>query len=256
MNATRTLSQIGLRWAAAGLTAGLLAVSLVGATATATDAQSASDTGDAVHTITVNGTGRVNASPDVADISIGVIERAKEASAASRKAAESMDSVVQALLGMGIDEKDIQTTNLSLNPQYDWNTEPATVVGWEASNTVTVTVRDIESVGAVVDTTVTAGANQVNGISFRVEDPTDAQAMARTAAVDDARSKAEQLAAAAGVEIVGVISITESGGQQPQPIYMDRAEMAMAAADTMAPTPVLPGEVELAVSVLIQYEIS
>ena len=96
---------------------------------------------------------------------------------------------------------------------------------------------------------------QINGISFRVEDPTEAQALARTAAVEDARAKADQLATAAGVEIVGVVSITESGGQQPQPLYMDRAEVAFAAADA-APTPVLPGEIELAVNVFIQYEIA
>jgi len=116
-------------------------------------------------------------------------------------------------------------------------------------------VRDIESVGDVVDTAVASGANQVNGISFRVEDPAEAQMLARTAAVDDAAAKAQQLATDAGVEIVGIISISESGGQQPQPLYMAREEMAFAA-DAAQSTPVLPGEVELSVSVFIQYEIA
>jgi hypothetical protein len=255
VNTTNPLARPSLRWVSAGLAAGLLAASFMGAGVAATQAQSDPGSDDALRTISVNGTGRVKAAPDVADINIGVVEQAKEAAAASQMAAASMDAVVQALLGLGIDEKDIQTTNLSLNARNDWNSEPPTIIGWEAQNTVTVTVRDISLVGDVVDTTVGAGANQINGISFRVEDPTAAQELARTAAVEDARAKADQLATAAGVEIVGVVSITESGGQQPQPLYMDRAEVAFAAADA-APTPVLPGEIELAVNVFIQYEIA
>ena len=251
---TLSLSRPSLRWLAGGLAAGLLAASFMGTAVTPAQAQS-TDTGDTVRTLSVNGTGQVNAVPDVADISLGVFEQAKEAAAASQKAAASMDAVVQALLGLGIDEKDIQTTSISLSARYDWNMEPAQIVGWEARNMVNVTVRDIEAVGDVVDTAVEAGANQVNGISFRVEDPTEAQSLARTAAVDDARAKADQLAADAGVEIVGIISISESGGQQPQPIYMARQEMAFAA-DAGAATPVLPGEVELSVNVFIVYEIA
>jgi uncharacterized protein YggE len=256
VHTTLTISRPSLRWLAAGLAAGLLAATFVGAGVSTTQAQSGtSDADETMRTLSVSGIGRVKTAPDVADISIGVTERAKEAAAASRQAASAMDSVVQALLAAGIDEKDIQTTNLSLNPVYDWNSEPAKLIGWEASNQVNVTVRDIDSVGSVVDSAVSAGANQVNGISFRVEDPTEAEALARTAAVEDARAKAEQLAADAGVEIVGTVSISESSAQPPQPLYMDRAEMAYAAGDTAA-TPVLPGEVELSVNVYIQYEIA
>ena len=254
MNATTlSLSRPGLRWLAAGLSAGLLAASLSGAAASPAQAQS-TDSSDTLRTISVSGTGIVNAVPDVADVNLGVFEQAKEAAAASQEAAASMDAVVQALLSLGIDEKDIQTTSLSLSARYDWNTEPARIMGWEARNMVNVTVRDIEAVGDVVDTVVKAGANQINGVSFRVEDPTEAQALARTAAVEDAKAKAEQLATDTGVEIVGIVSISESGGQQPQPIYMARTEMTFAAAD--AATPVLPGEVELSINVFIQYEIS
>jgi len=250
---TLPFSRPGLRWLAGGLAAGLLAASLIG-TAVA-PAQAQSTTGDETwRTLSVNGIGRVNAVPDVADVSLGVFEQAKEAAAASQQAAASMDAVVQALLGLGIDEKDIQTTSISLNASYDWNKEPAQIVGWEARNMVNVTVRDIEAVGDVVDAVVNAGANQVNGISFRVDDPSEAEAIARTAAVEDARAKADQLAADAGVEIIGIVSISESGGQQPQPIFMAREEMAFAA-DAGASTPVLPGEVELSVSVHIVYEI-
>ena len=255
VNTTLSLTRPSLRWLAAGLATGLLAATFLGAAATTTSAQSTADADDTLRTLNVYGTGRVNAVPDVADINIGVVEQAKEAAAASQKAAASMDAVVTALLELGIDEKDIQTTSLNLNARYDWDRKPPAITGWEASNMVSVTVRDIDTVGDVVDTVVNSGANQINGISFRVEDPSEAQMLARSAAVEDARAKADQLAADVGVEIVGVVSISESGGQQPQPIYMARQEMAFAA-DAGAATPVLPGEVELSVNVSIQYEIA
>ena len=254
MDTTLPISRSRRHWLAGGLAIGLLVASLAGpAVATA---QSQTDTDQTLRTISATGTGRVKAAPDVADISLGVTKQGKEASEASAKAAEAMDGVVKALLGMGIDEKDIQTTSLNLDPRYDYNDEPATIEGWEANNMVQVTIRDIESVGTVVDSATAAGANSINGASFRVEDPTEAEAAARSAAVADAQAKADQLAADAGVEIIGIVTITESGGQQPQPLYMD-GEMAMGGEmDTMAKTPVLPGEVELSVSVIIQFEIA
>ena len=255
MNGIISRSRPGPRWLAGGLAIGLLVASLtVPAVATA---QSQTDDGDTFrNSISVTGTGRVKAEPDVADISLGVTKQGDEAAEAASKAAEAMESMIAALLEMGIDEADIQTTSLSLSPLYDWNNEPATIEGWEANNMVLVTIRDIESVGAVVDAATAAGATNVNGISFRVEDPTESEMTAREAAVADARAKADTLAAAAGVTITGIISISESGGQLPMPIYMDGGEMAFAAAeDSMAKTPVMPGEVELSVDVFIQYEI-
>jgi uncharacterized protein YggE len=252
VNTTLTLSRPRLRWLAGGLAIGLLVASMAGPAIATAQAQADSD--ETLRTISVNGTGRVKAEPDVADISLGVTKQGKEAAEAAGKAAEAMDSMIAALLAMGIDGKDIQTTSLNLSPRYDWNKDPAPIVGWEANNMVSVTIRDIDSVGAAVDAATEAGATNVSGISFRVEDPTTAEAAARSAAVADARAKADQLAADAGVEIIGIVTITESGGQQPQPIYLARAEMAM---DSMAPsTPVMPGEVELSVNVYIQYEIS
>jgi uncharacterized protein len=250
---TLSLSRPGLRWLAGGLAVGLLVASLAGpAVATA---QSQNDGDDTVRSISVTGTGRVKAEPDVADISLGVTKQGEEAAEAAAKAAEAMESMIAALLEMGIAESDIQTTNLSLNPLYDWNNEPASIEGWEANNMVLVTIRDIESVGAVVDAATAAGATNVHGISFRVEDATEAETAARESAVADARAKADTLAAAAGVTITGVISISEVRDEPPQPLYLDRAEMAFAAGDTAATTPVLPGEVELSVEIRIEYGI-
>lgn len=254
MNSSLTLVRRSRRVLAAGLAASLLAASFMGTAAVS--AQSSPDSDETVRSITISGVGRVKAAPDVADISLGVTIRDKEAGGASQQAAEAMDAVVTALLGMGIAEADIQTTSLRLDPVYDWESETPEITGWEATNMVNVTIRDIESVGGVVDSATAAGANSINGISFRVDDPTEAEATARSAAVADAQAKADQLAADAGVTITGVITISESVGQQPQPLYMDRDKMAYGGAEGMAETPVLPGEVELSVSVVIQYGIA
>jgi uncharacterized protein len=251
VNSTRHSHRRRLPWLASGLTVGLLAAALAGPGVGVAQAQT--DTANPVPTISVTGVGRVKSAPDVADVTIGVTKQGEDASEASQKAAKAMESVIAALLDLGIAENDIQTTSLNLDPTYDWEDNPPNIVGWEASNMVSITVRDIESVGDVVDAATAAGATNINGISFRVEDPTESEVAARTAAVDDARAKADQLAEAAGVSIIGVQSISESGGQAPQPVYFARAEASFDTAD--ASTPVLPGEVELSITVFIEYQI-
>jgi uncharacterized protein len=244
----------GLRWLASGVAIGLLAAALI-APAMA-QAQTVTNDGDTVASISVNGVGRVKAEPDVADINLGVTKQGDDATEASQKAAHSMEAVIAALKAAGVAESDIQTTSISLNPVYNWDNNPPTIEGWEASNLVNITVRDISAVGDVVDAATAAGATNINGITFRVDDPTAGEAQAREAAVADARAKADQLAAAAGVTITGVLTMSESGGQEPQPIYMQSDTMAMAAgAADMAKTPVQPGQVELSITVYVQYTI-
>ncbi len=251
MNTTRSTTRSRSRWLAGGLTLGLLAAAIAGPGGAV--AQSESDSDIHVRTISVSGVGRVQAKPDIADVSIGVTKQGEDAGEAAQQAAEAMESVIAALLDLGIAEKDIQTTSLNLNPTYDWEDNPPNIVGWEANNMVNVTVRDIDAVGDVVDAAIKAGATNMNGISFRVEDPTEAEAEARTAAVEDARAKADQLADAAGVTISAVQSISESGAQMPPPIFFEREEAAFDSAG--ASTPVLPGQVELSINVLIEYQI-
>ncbi len=254
MTTTISVNRSASRWLAGGLAIGLLAAALAGPAVGAAQAQSSDQ--DTVRSISVNGVGRVKAEPDVADINLGVTKQGEDAKSASQEAATTMDAVIQALLGAGVAEEDIQTSSISLNPIYNWDNNPPTIEGWEASNLVNVTVRDITAVGDVVDAATAAGATNVNGITFRVDDPTAAEADARSAAVADAKAKADQLAADAGVTIVGVISISESGAQPPMPLYYQSDTMAMGAASAeMAKTPVLPGQVELSITVFVQYEI-
>jgi uncharacterized protein YggE len=249
---SRTSTRRGLRWLAGGLAIGILAAAFTGPAA----AQSESYTEDTVRSISVNGVGLVKAEPDVADINLGVTAQGEDARSASQAAAASMEAVIAALLDAGIAEKDIQTSSKRLNPVYDGDTDTPTIEGWAASNLRNRTVRDITTVGDVIDTATAAGATNINGITFRVDDATAAEAEARSAAVADAKAKAEQLAADAGVAIIGIISINESGGQAPQPLYFEGDTTGgEARGSAMAETPVLPGQVELSINVFMQYEI-
>jgi uncharacterized protein YggE len=252
---THPVSRHRLAWLAGGGSVGLLLAALVAPSAAlAQEPQPIVIDTDPRPSISVTGTGRVKAEPDVADINLGVTKQADDAQTAANDAATTMAAVIAALQAAGVADADIQTTTISLMPVYDYDDNPPQIEGWEASNLVNITVRDIEAVGAVVDAATEAGATNINGITFRVDDPTTAEAEARNAAVADARAKADQLAAAAEVTIVGVISMSESGAQAPPPIFMERAAFDMAAGS--AETPVMPGQVELSINVFVQYEIS
>jgi uncharacterized protein YggE len=240
------------RWLAGGVTAGLLAAMLAGATIAPVAAQDPSAKPE--HTLSVSGTGSVSVKPDVADITVGVTVQRDQAGAAAADAANVMDAVISAIKALGIAEEDIQTTTLNLSPVYDYDRTPYRLVGYTASNLVTVTVRDLTQVGPVIDAATDAGATDVNSISFRIQDQTAAATEAREMAVTAARAKADTIAAAAGTEITGIISITETNAPVPMPLYYGEADAA-AAREVGAPTPVLAGTIEVRVDVSIVYSI-
>lgn len=209
------------------------------------------------HTISVSATGRVEVSPDVADVRVGVALQRPTATAARDAAAAAMAKVVAALKSGGVADRDIQTGYLSLQPVYDYSKNGAapTLTGYQVSNSVTATVRDISSVAGVVDAAVTAGATTIDGITFRVDDPTKAEDLARSKAMTDARRRADALAAAAGVSITGVAQVTESGAATP-PVYYQAAGAAKdLAAPAAIPTPVQPGTTEVTLNVSVTYTI-
>ncbi len=204
------------------------------------------------HTISVSGTGRVSVVPDVADLRLGVTITSKTVEAARSASATVMTGVIGALRELAIAPEDIQTTNLSLSPAYDYssNLNPPRLTGYTLTNAVAVTVRDLATVGAVIDSSLGAGATSLDSISFRTRDVAAAETTARTAAVADARAKAEVLAAAAGVSIAGVAAIIESGTPEVAPVY--RGSMAkLAIADVS--TPVEAGTNEVAISVSVTF---
>ena len=202
--------------------------------------------------ITASGIGRVSVEPDVADLRLGVSVTTKTVEEARATSATSMTRVLEALAALGIARKDIQTSSLSLSPVYDYSTDanPPRLTGYQLTNTVAVTIRDLGSVGKAIDAALEAGATSFDGISFRIDDPSAAEQEARAAAVADARARAETLATAADVSLLAVYAISESGAATPFPVY--RKEMAMMAARDAA-TPIEAGTNEVAISVVVTY---
>ncbi len=216
---------------------------------------------DPGHTLlTVNAEGKSTRTPDVAVFSAGVTSQAETASAALTANAHDMSAVIASLKRAGIADRDIQTSNLNLDPIYseprrlpDGSTEqgPQKIVAYRVNNTVTVRQRKLDQYGRVIDTLVSSGANQVNGPSFSVDSPGAAQDEARTDAVAKARARADLYAHAAGLHVVRILSIAESGGYNgPQPVmYMRKAMVADA-------SPVSAGEVEIGANVVVQFELA
>jgi len=202
-------------------------------------------------TIVVDGTGRVSVEPDVADLRLGVSVARPTVDAARAVAAETMDAILAAVADAGVDRRDVRTTLLSVQPRYDYreNRQPV-LTGYELANVVEVTVRELARLGNVVDGTLRAGATSMDGLSFRVADPAPAEREARLRAMAAARARADVLAEAAGLAIVGVPDIVEGGlAAPPEPRY--KAARMMVSED--ASTPVEAGSLEISVSVTVTY---
>jgi hypothetical protein len=242
------------RWLAAGLATGLFiaaiaAPAFVPRTILGTDPT----TPPPEHTISVTGTGSVVLSPDIADVRVGVSITKPTVKAARAAAAESMSRVLAALKKLGIADRDLQTTILSLQPVYDYSTDgnPPRLTGYLLTNSVAVTVRDLDKVGDVVDDAMTAGATSLDGVTFRVDDPAKAEEQARQEAIVQAKAKAETLAKGVGVSIGGVASISETSAPIPYPYYYGGD--AAAAGGKSVPTPVQPGMNEVSVTVAVTF---
>lgn len=203
--------------------------------------------------IDVSGTGTVKVAPDIATSSIGVEVTSATLAEASSQANTTMSNVIDAIKGLGVDPKDIQTTNYNVTPLQN---EPQTaggtpkITGYRVSNQVNVTVRKIDDLGKIIDAAVGAGANSIFGISFNVADPTPYQQQARAAAVKDAQAKASQLAQAGGITLGKIVSITETQVSTPFP----RAATASFAAGAGA-VPIQTGQMEVDVSVDVRFAI-
>jgi uncharacterized protein YggE len=240
------------RWLAAGLATGLL-VAAIASPAFAPRPILAVDPAIAPeHTISVSGTGRVVVSPDIADLQLGVSVTRPTVNAAREVAAQAMTNVLAALKKLGIADKDLKTTILSLQPVYDYSNSgnAPKLTGYQLSNGVSVTIRDLAKLGDAIDASLAAGATSMDGVTFRVEDPAQAAAQARTEAMAQAKTTAEALASAANVSIVGVASISETAAPIPYPIAFAPGAMA---GDKSVATPIQPGTNEVSVSVSVAY---
>ncbi|HEY8696580.1 MAG TPA: SIMPL domain-containing protein [Rhizomicrobium sp.] len=205
------------------------------------------------HLLVVSGTGEVKAKPDQAMLSAGVVSEARSAAEALSANSRDMTNVFATLKRLGIPDKSIRTSNFQVTPQYPPydSKQPHRITGYQVSNTVSVTVDDLDKVGPALDALVASGANNLGDIAFSIRDDKTLMAGAREAAVKDATAKAETLARAAGVSLGPIVEISEGGGYQaPQPMY----RMAMSA-PAAPPPPVAAGEETVSVSVSMSWEI-
>jgi uncharacterized protein len=229
--------------------------SLISGCAGVASAQTSTGTENPVtRTISVSGSGKAVLTPDIASISIGVHTENKSAAAAVSANNAQTQAVADTLKEFGIEDKDIQTTNFSIYPQqqYDNEGKPTGEILYMVDNTVYVTVHDLDQIGDLLDAVVEAGANTIGGIQFDVEDKTAAMSAARKAAVTDAKAIAEEMAAAAGVSLGEVQTMSIYGGSSPRPVYDLSSGVKM---EEAASVPISPGQLILTVEVSIVYEI-
>ncbi|MFD1508282.1 SIMPL domain-containing protein [Lacimonas salitolerans] len=201
--------------------------------------------------LTVTGTGEVARAPDMAVIRVGVGAEDADAATALASTSEAMTRMQARLAEVGVERRDIQTSQLSLEPVYEQTANSAPrIVGFQATNAVTVRVREISATGEVLGALVGDGANRIDGVTFALQDPRGVMDEARRLAIEDARRKADLLAEAAGVTLGPVRDIREVGGDgPPRPMMMSR--MASESMDV----PMAEGEVGLSASVSVVYEI-
>jgi uncharacterized protein YggE len=241
--------------AKAAALAGLLLTAAALAAPPAALAQPAlGDAGFQATTLNLSAEGVVQIAPDQATVQVGVQTRGATAAEAMAANAAQMNAVMSALRKTGIAERDIRTTDVSLQPQYSFPNERAPVLeGFTAGNDVTVTLKDVGGMGAVIDAVTSAGANQIQGISFGLKDPEAAQNTARQAAVKALTARADLYAAAGGYHVKRLINLTEEASGLPGP-PMPMPMMAMAKA--AAPTPVSGGELSVRVQVSGAFELT
>jgi uncharacterized protein YggE len=209
-------------------------------------------------TLVSNGEGFAYVTPDIAIVSIGVTTRGATAAEALTANSADLAKVIESIRGEGVEEKDIGTSGFNIFPVYEepkdgqpQATAPK-ILGYNFTNEVRVTIRDIAKSGGILDKVVSAGANQVNGITFDNADRTTSQDAAIEAAIGDARRKADVMARAAGVKLVRIINVQASSGGTPMPMFA-RANMDMAAA---MPVPVMPGQQQVNGNATVTWEIA
>ena len=199
-------------------------------------------------------TGEVLRVPDIARISAGVVTQGPTAVAALSANGARMNRVVAALRRSGVAERDIQTSAVSLNPNYRYvENQPPVLTGYQASNQVTIRFRDIARSGAILDTLVGEGANQINGPNLEIDKPAPALDEARVLALRMARARAEVYAKAAGMQVARILSISESGGDYRPPPPPEPVAMRTMSAD--APTRIVPGEQAVQMTVSVSFEL-
>jgi uncharacterized protein YggE len=216
--------------------------------------QAGSSDGDTTGGINVSGQGTVTGKPDTLTVNLGVSVLRPTVDQATRDAATLATAITDALKANGVAEDDIQTSNYSIYPEYDYSGSQQRLTGYRVNNQVNVKIRNLDSAGAVIDAATAAGgdATVVNNVAFSIEDDAELLQMARTAAWQDAEAKARQLAQLAGVTLGSAVSITETITYNTPPIYYQRE--AAGAMDSVA-TPIESGTQDVIVNIQVVFAI-
>ncbi len=234
-------------------TLALVATACGGATGTAAAPTTSTDSGSsAMNTISVTGTGKVAGVPDTLVVSLGVSVVRPSIDAATGDAADLAQALIDALTSHGVAERDIQTTNYSISPEYDYRADSQKLIGYRVTNTVSAKIRNMDTAGETIDSATAAGGSDVvvQGISFDIESNEDLVVSAREAAWNDALAKASQLAELAGVNLGQAVSIQETTTPSGPPIPYAAEDMAGGAS-----TPIQPGEQQVSVVIQVEFAI-
>jgi uncharacterized protein len=208
-----------------------------------------------IDTYSVTGEGKVVTKPDIAYVSIGVEGNGVTVKLAQTQINEVMQKVVNGLKTIGIDtEKDVKTSSYAINPTYDWTSGKQRITGYSADTQLSVKVKDIDKINQVIDSATENGANQINGISFDVEDKEKLEADARKKAVADAKKRAEQAASIAGFKLGKIINYSENANNTPQPATYGRGDLKLAES-AVPSTDIQTGSSEIKIIVTLSYQL-
>jgi uncharacterized protein len=206
--------------------------------------------------LSINASGRSEAPPDQATVTLGVTTRSDTAAAAISENTTNMDGLVRALRRAGVAAPDIQTARVTLYPRYaDEDDERETIIGYQASNTVRVRVRQVQNTGRVIEAAIEAGGNTLNGVTFAHQNPQAQLDLARRAALTEARRLAEVYANELGVETVHMISVTEAGAARPGSEQLELTATLTTDGLLNELPQIIPGEIETRMNLSVSFEL-
>ncbi len=208
--------------------------------------------------ISISGIGKVNAAPDMAYITSGVVSIEKNAQQALAQNSKAMANLMKVLKNAGIEDKDIQTSNFSISPQYDYNNspnnQPPKITSYRVSNSLTIIVRNLDILGHIIDQSVSVGSNSIGSVRFAIDDSSSLLNEARKKAMQDAFDKANLYANAANVTLGKIKYISENNGFMPPPFPAEMARMVMSGADASS-VPIQSGELSFSSTISVVWEL-
>lgn len=204
--------------------------------------------------ITIDGEGKVSGKPTLAEIDVGLYTEGTEVPAAQADNTNKVNVITRAMKDLGVADADIQTNNYSIYPRYDYKDGKQSVIGYSVSQNVHLKIRDLSKIGNALSLAAQSGANQINGVNFTIDDPTQLKQEARKKALEDARNKAEELAKALHLDVSRVVTFSESSVNPVPAPYNYRADAAVSSAAPAAPD-IQPGSLDILSHVSVTFEI-